>query len=81
MQLAQAGFHRAEAWNGLLAGVAVPNEIPGEAEAKRANYARYLAAQVRLSYPTASLAEMVKSGSLTLTGAADRCFRIVSISS
>ena len=49
----------------------IPKEIPGDTpEAKRANYADYLAAQVRLSYPTAAVAQMVKSGDLPLTGAA-----------
>ena len=45
--------------------VPVPKEIPGDTlAAKRANYAEYLGAQVRLSYPTASVAEMVKSSDL-----------------
>ena len=72
VQLAQAGFHRSEKWNELLgANVPVPNEIPGDAATKRANYAAYLAAYIRLSYPTASIAEMVKAGDLKL-GSADQ---------
>ena len=73
LQLAQSGYHRAEPWNQLLTGdVPIPKEIPGDnIEAKRANYANYLAAQVRLSYPTAAVAQMVKSGELPLTGAAN----------
>ena len=72
LQLAQAGYHRAAKWGGLLnADVPIPKEIPGDTpEVKRANYADYLAAQVRLSYPTAAVAEMVKSGDLPLTDAA-----------
>ncbi|HEY3132260.1 MAG TPA: neuraminidase-like domain-containing protein [Acidobacteriota bacterium] len=66
VQLARAGFHRAEKWGALLnANIPLPNEIPGDTpEAKRTNYAELLAAQVRLSYPTAAVAEMVKSGDL-----------------
>jgi hypothetical protein len=66
LQLALAGYHRPAKWSGLLnANIPIPNEIPGDTtEQKRANYAEYLAAQVRLSYPTAAVAEMVKSGEL-----------------
>jgi len=71
-QLAQSGFHRADKWTAALSSnIPIPKEIPGAtAEAKRANYAEYLAAQVRLGYPTASMAQMVKSGDLPLTGVA-----------
>ncbi len=71
LQLAQSGYHRADAWNRLLTNVPIPKEIPGSTpEAQKANYAEYLAAQVRLSYPTASVAQMVQSRELLLTGAA-----------
>jgi transcriptional regulator with XRE-family HTH domain len=68
VQLAAAGFHRADKWAPLLtANTAIPPEIPGDTpDAKKANYAIYLAAQVRLSYPTASIAQMVQAGSLTV---------------
>ena len=66
IELAHAGYHRAAKWRELLtAGIPVPSEIPGDtADAKRANYADILAAQIRVSYPTAAVAEMVKSGDL-----------------
>lgn len=72
LQLVQLGYHRPESWRQLLThDVPIPKEIPGETlEVKQANYADYLAAQVRLSYPTAAVAHMVKSGDLPLTGAA-----------
>ncbi|HWW73910.1 MAG TPA: hypothetical protein VNZ44_00855, partial [Pyrinomonadaceae bacterium] len=65
-ELARRGYHRASQWTKLLGeGVPVPPEIPGPTEGERRdNYARYLAARVRLSYPTASLADMVKGGEL-----------------
>jgi hypothetical protein len=68
-QLAQAGYHRADKWLAALgADIAIPQAIPGDtADAKRANYADYLAAQVRLSYPTTAVASLVKSGDLPVT--------------
>ena len=71
LQLAEMGYHRAEPWTELLTpDVPIPEEIPGDtAKTKRTNYARYLAAQVRLSYPTAAVAQMIKSGELPLTDA------------
>lgn len=72
LQLAQMGYHRAQAWTPLLTSdVPLPKEIPGDSpDAKRGNYAAYLAAQVRLSYPTAAIAQMVKTKDLPLSGVA-----------
>ncbi|MGI8960802.1 MAG: neuraminidase-like domain-containing protein [Bryobacteraceae bacterium] len=66
VQLAVAGFHRSDKWATLLtANTVIPPEIPGDTpDGRKANYAIYLAAQVRLSYPTASIAQMVKVGGL-----------------
>ena len=71
LQLAQLGYHREAKWSSLLTpNLPIPKEIPGETlEVKQANYADYLAPGP-LSYPTAAVAEMVKSGDLPLTGAA-----------
>lgn len=71
LDLAKSGYHRPEKWVDLLAAdVAVPKEIAGDTpEEKRTNYSQYLAAQVRLSHPTACIAEMVNSGDLPLTDA------------
>lgn len=67
-QLAAAGYHQASHWKEALAtGVAIPSQIPGDTpDAQRTNYADYLAAQIRLSYPTASIAQMAGSGFLKL---------------
>ncbi|HEX7312611.1 MAG TPA: neuraminidase-like domain-containing protein [Pyrinomonadaceae bacterium] len=66
VELARRGFYRAEQWDPLLGDdVPIPKEVPGDTlKAKRRNYAEYLAAQVRLSYPTASIAEMVRRNDL-----------------
>ncbi|MFM9951807.1 MAG: neuraminidase-like domain-containing protein [Saprospiraceae bacterium] len=71
IQLAQAGYHSAEAWQKLLTEeVPIPKEVSGDTvEARRLNYANYLAAKVELSYPTAAIAQLVKSRALTLPGA------------
>lgn len=70
VDLAFQGYHDQEKWNELLqknAEIPVPNEIPGDnAATRRTNYSRYLAALVRLSYPTASVAEMVGRNYLDL---------------
>jgi hypothetical protein len=65
-ELVDRGLYRAESWEELV-GDAVPAEIPGGTIAeKRANYAGLLASQVRLSFPTAVLAERVRGGELRL---------------
>ncbi|HVZ38032.1 MAG TPA: neuraminidase-like domain-containing protein [Candidatus Kapabacteria bacterium] len=72
LQLASAGFHRSDRWSQIITGgIQIPNEIPGSTDAeKHLNYADYLAAQVRLSYPTACVAEMVQSGVLPVNSPA-----------
>lgn len=66
VQLVAAGFHKSEKWNELLtANIPVPSLIQGAtAEEKRANYAAFLASQLRVGYPTASVAQMVSAGEL-----------------
>jgi peptidoglycan hydrolase-like protein with peptidoglycan-binding domain len=68
LKLVAAGYHRPSQWNSLLtANVPVPSQIPGDtAGQKRSNYGAYLAAQLRISYPTAAVAEMAGSGFLKL---------------
>lgn len=71
LDLAQRGYHRAEKWSALLDG-AVPDAIPGATpEEKRAHYAELMASEVRLSFPTAVVARMVRTGELPLTAGAD----------
>jgi hypothetical protein len=66
--LAPLGYHRAEAWTKLIGGVA-PEQIPGDTDAERAeNYGQLLAAQVRLSFPTATLAAQLGAGEISLGG-------------
>ncbi len=72
-QLALAGFYTPAKWSTLLSGdTPVPERIPGgTSDLRRSNYAAYLAAQVRLSYPTAAVAHMVEAGDLKVE-ASDR---------
>ncbi|MDH6245480.1 neuraminidase-like domain-containing protein [Mycobacterium sp. OTB74] len=61
--LVPAGFYTAAAWQTLLANVNPPAEIPGATtDEQKANYANLLAAQVRLSYPTATVGHMASTG-------------------
>ena len=73
VNLIEQGYHRPDAWLALLGDDAVPPEIAGaDAPARRINYADVLTTQLRLSYPTATLAAMVKSGETpTLGGMVD----------
>jgi hypothetical protein len=64
--LVPAGYHRPETWEHLVKGM-VPAQIPGQNEAERErNYAEVLAAQLRLSFPTAVLADRIGRGELQL---------------
>jgi hypothetical protein len=68
LALVRAGYHRQEKWIGLLKEkqIPVPPQIPGEGDAKLANYAGMMAAQLRLGHPTAAVAELVSAGDLPL---------------
>ncbi len=66
LDLARRGYFRAEKWERLLDG-AVPERVPGATPGeRRAGYAALLAAQVRLSFPTAVIAEQVRHGEVRL---------------
>ena len=66
LDLVRGGLYRRETWRDLLSDdVPIPNEIPGEdLEEKRANYALFMACQLRLSYPTAVVTELVREGTI-----------------
>jgi hypothetical protein len=67
-KLVLAGLHRPKKWLDLLTkDIPIPTAIQGDTpEARRSNYADYLAAQLRLSHPTAAIADIVRSGELPL---------------
>lgn len=61
--LVEAGFHRASRWREVIGNDPVPPEITGKDDAeRRERYAELLAAQMRLSFPTAVVAQMAKTG-------------------
>lgn len=72
-RLPQQGFYRVSKWAEMLEqGIEVPEEIPGDTdEMKRQNYAEYMAAQVRLSYPTATMAQLVAAGDIPVEASDD----------
>lgn len=62
-QLIEAGYYEAERWLPIIVGDQIPADIPGEdAQEKRLHYAKLLAAQIKISYPTAVVSHMVKQG-------------------
>ena len=51
---------------------AIPPSVPGAtADEQAANYAELLAAQVRLSSPTGTIADLIQAGTIPVTGSAD----------
>ncbi|MBC1195383.1 PA14 domain-containing protein,virulence plasmid 28 protein [Microcystis aeruginosa BLCCF158] len=71
VNLVEQGYFRAENWQNLIGDLAVPKEVPGKDDAeKRTNYSELLATQVRLSFPTAVIAQMVRSGETPLQNGA-----------
>ncbi len=65
VNLATRGYYDAAKWTPLI-GTSVPKEIPGQSVD---DYAQLLAAQVRLSFPTAVAADQVKRGIFPLSDA------------
>jgi hypothetical protein len=61
-QLVQGGLYQAKAWELLMGDSPIPPEVTGkDASEKKSNYASLLAEQVRFSFPTAVVAQMVKN--------------------
>jgi hypothetical protein len=66
------GYYDASAWLPLIGQVSVPANIPGSTpQEQAANYAELLAAQVRLSFPTAVAGQLVEQGTVPVLGGAD----------
>jgi Neuraminidase-like domain/Putative peptidoglycan binding domain/Salmonella virulence plasmid 28.1kDa A protein len=63
--LASAGFYDAAKWSPLI-GTTIPPGIPG---ATPADYAAFLAAQVKLAFPTAVLSDQIAHGTIPISGA------------
>ena len=68
--LAARGYYTPGTWAPLI-GSSIPPGIPGaDADEQASNYAQLLAAQVRIAFPTAVLADQVARGALPVTGTA-----------
>jgi hypothetical protein len=69
--LASRGYYDAAKWVPLI-GASIPPGIPGDdADVQASNYARLLAAQVRVAHPTAVMADQVRRSILPVGGTAD----------
>ena len=71
LDLATRGYYDPAKWASLI-GASIPPGIPGaDASEQAANYAQLLAAQVRLAFPTAVVADQVQRGILPVADTAD----------
>jgi hypothetical protein len=70
LELIQNGLYKAETWEQVLgSNIQVPEDIPGEtAQEKKKNYIDSMVLQLKTSYPTAVVAEMVNNQELNLSG-------------
>jgi hypothetical protein len=67
LDLAMRGYHDPAKWMPLI-GDAIPSHIPGDGvDEKRSNYARLLGAKIRLAFPTAVVADLVRRGTFRLS--------------
>ena len=65
--LIERGLYEADAWDAVLGvDIAVPSELLGEAIERRQAYQSYMAALLKISYPTAIVAHMIQTGVLQL---------------
>jgi pSer/pThr/pTyr-binding forkhead associated (FHA) protein len=72
LDLARRGYYQAAKWAALLDGGPVPLGLPGAtADEQRSSYADLLAAQLRLSFPTAVIADLVRTGAAPVRGGPD----------
>jgi len=68
IDLVKKGYYDAAKWQPLI-GTSVPSQIPGDTAAEQsANYASTLAAQVRLAFPTAVVADLITQGKVPIQG-------------
>ncbi|MGD2087631.1 MAG: neuraminidase-like domain-containing protein [Candidatus Aminicenantes bacterium] len=70
LELIQNGLYKAETWEQLLSSdIQVPKDIPGEtAQEKKKNYIDSMVFQLKTSYPTAVVAEMVNNEEFKMSG-------------
>lgn len=70
LDLATRGYYDATKWLPLI-GTSIPSGIPGtNTDAQRSNYAEFLAAQLRISFPTAVLSDQVRRSIVPVAGTA-----------
>ena len=71
LDLATRGYYNPAKWTPLISET-IPPGLPGASvDEQRSNYAQLLAAQVRVSFPTAVLADQVKNGIFPIADTAD----------
>ena len=70
VDLIRNGLYKPKAWDTMLSnGIPVPKDMPGETkDDKKSNYINYMISMLKISYPTAVVAEMVHNNDLTVKG-------------
>jgi hypothetical protein len=70
LDLVRSGFYKTQSWRDALdGGINIPENLPGETEEeKKKNYCGFMTFQLKRSYPTAIVAEMVNGNELPLKG-------------
>ena len=70
VDLIKNGLYKPEAWDTVLSnGIPVPKDMPGETDKeKKSNYKNYMVSMLKISYPTAVVAEMVHNNELPAKG-------------
>ena len=66
LKLIAKGYYKADKWPPLLNGVPIPDEVAGTPAGKPKLYAEMMASQLRFSFQTAVVAQMVKVGETKL---------------
>ena len=70
--LASNGYHDPAAWLKLLSSIEPPAEVPGDSDDdRRSAYAAFLAAQVRVAFPTETVGHLVDFGAIEIPAGND----------
>jgi hypothetical protein len=68
--LIKKGLYKKEAWESIFKnGISIPEDMPGKTDVeKKSNYIDHMVFQLKLSYPTSVVAEMVNNDELQVQG-------------
>jgi hypothetical protein len=70
LRLIEQGYYKTSPWLTLIGDSPIPKEIPGAGREQATRYAEVMAAQLRFSFPTAVVAQLVSADETPLASAA-----------